>query len=77
MINLQHGIVYQGKNWKKEFELEYWTSKEKDRIQANEKIKGFITEVFEEVARDGIDKTITKENLKRIYDKHCTNVTKM
>lgn len=69
---LAAGITYQGKNWKKEFELEYWSTKEKDRIVVNEKMREFTTEVFTEVSKNGIDKTINKKNLKRIYDKYCS-----
>lgn len=70
---LAAGITYQGKNWTKEFELEYWNAKEKNKVIANEKIKLFLTEVFTKVSQDGIDKTINKKNLKRIYDKYCSN----
>ncbi len=69
---LAAGITYNGKEWKKEFEIEYWNTRERDKIVANEKVKKFITEVFEEVSRDGINKTIKKKNLKRIYDKYCS-----
>lgn len=64
--------VYEGKNWTRESEIKYWNEKEKYRILANEKIKAFITEVFEEVSENDIKNTITKKNLKRIYDKHCS-----
>lgn len=68
---LAAGIVYKGKEWTKEFEIEYWETKEKGRVLVNDKIKDFIEEVFTDVAKDGIDKVITKKNLKRIYDKNC------
>lgn len=68
---LAASIVYEGKNWTNESELRYWNSREKDRITMNEKIRNFITEVMEEVAKNGIDETISKKNLKHIYDKNC------
>lgn len=68
---LAAGITYKGKEWTKEFELEYWNTKERDRVDTNEAIKNFLTEVFTEVSENGIDKTITKKNLKKIYDKYC------
>ena len=68
---LAAGITYQGKNWTKEFELEYWNTKEKDKPIINEKMREFVTEVFTEVSKNGIDKVISKKNLRRIYDKHC------
>lgn len=63
--------VYMGKDWTKESELNYWLEREKKQIEGNEKIKAFLEETFREVARYGIDKTISKKNLKRIYDKNC------
>ena len=68
---LAAGITYQGKNCTKEFELEYWNTKEKDKPIINEKMREFVTEVFTEVSKNGIDKVISKKNLRKIYDKHC------
>ena len=42
---LAAGMVYQGKDFVKEYELEYW-KKEKIKVRANEKIKDFVTEVL-------------------------------
>ena len=67
---LAAGIVYQGKNWTKEYELSYW-NREKEKIETNEKIKDFITEALEMVAKDGINKTLNKKNIKSLYIKHC------
>ena len=69
---LAAGIVYEGKNWTKEFELEYW-KRERERIRINKKTKGFITEVLEQVAENGIDSTLTKKNIAELYKKHCEN----
>ncbi len=68
---LAAGMVYQGKNWTKEFELKYWNEKEKDKPIINEKMREFVTEVFTDVSIEGIDKVISKKNLRRIYDKYC------
>lgn len=70
---LAAGIVYEGKNWTKEFELSYWESKEKNVVEMNPKMRDFVTEVFEEVAKHGIDKTLTKSNIRLLYKKHCEN----
>lgn len=67
---LAAGIIYEGKNWTKEFELEYW-EKEQEKVRGNEKTKQFITEVMEQVAKYGIDKTLTKSNIKETYKKYC------
>lgn len=67
---LAAGIIYQGKNWTKEFELEYWKV-EQQKIRINDKVKNFVTEVLEQVAKDGIDKTLKKKNIVNLYKKHC------
>lgn len=67
---LAAGIIYQGKNWNKEYQLEYW-KKEKDRRIMNSKISTFTTKVLEEVAKNGIDKVLTKNNIKELYNKYC------
>ena len=64
------GMIYEGKNWTKEYELEYW-NREKNIVKANPKIKDFVTEVLEQVAKDGIEKVLTKENIRKIYKKYC------
>lgn len=68
---LAASIVYEGKDWTEESELKYWNTKERDIIIANEKMKDFITEVFTEVSENGINKTISNKNLKKIYNKNC------
>ncbi len=63
------GMAYMGKNFTKEYELKYWEI-EITKIKINEKIAQFITEVLTRVAKDGIDKTLTKNNMKEIYKKY-------
>lgn len=67
---LAAGITYEGKNWTKEYELKYWEG-EQERIKVNPKIKEFITAVLTGVAKDGIDKTLNKSNIKSMYKKYC------
>ena len=69
---LAAGMVYKGKDWTKEYELEYWT-KEKERILINEKLKNMITDFFTQVSINGIEKTLTKKNVKELYEKYCSN----
>ena len=64
------GRVYQGKQWVKEYQLSYW-NKNKDKFRANEKIKTFLTEVYEQLAEKGIAKTITKKNIREVYNRIC------
>ena len=69
---LSAGIIYQGKNWNKGYQLEYW-KKERDKIQINEKVKDLITDFFTQVSREGIDKVLTKKNVQELYKKYCSN----
>ena len=69
---LAAGIVYEGKNWTKEYELQYWLN-ERESFPVNEKLKKFITEVLEQVSQNGIDSTLTKKNIRSLYEKHCMN----
>ena len=70
---LAAGKTYQGKNWTNDYQLQYFL-RIKDKSQGNEKIKNFLEEVYTQVAKEGIDKVITKKNLKNIYDKHVNNI---
>ena len=65
---LAAGIVYEGKNWTKEFELNYWM-KEKEYTEINPKIANFVTAVLTKVAKDGIKKTLNKKDMKKLYYK--------
>lgn len=67
---LAAGIIYEGKNWTKEYELQYW-NREKDEILINEKLKDLITDFMEQVAEKGIDPVLTKANVKQLYKKYC------
>ena len=68
---LAAGIVYQGENWTKEFEINYWNEKESNKKYVHPKINNFVTEVCTEVSKKGIDEVITKKNLRKLYDKYC------
>ncbi len=68
--NLAAGIVYNGKRWRNDTQLKYW-NKGKDEIPINEKNKSMLTEVFTQISINGIDKTINKKNLKKLYNKYC------
>jgi hypothetical protein len=63
---LAAGLTYQGKNWTKEYQLSYYNNRT-DKDMINENIQRFLKEVYEEVAKNGINKTINRKNLKRIY----------
>ena len=65
--------VYTGKKWTNRSELEYW-QKERLNTKINEHISNMLTEVFEQVAENGINRTLKKKNIKALYKKHCEGV---
>lgn len=67
---LAAGIIYMGKDWTKEYELQYWL-KERGEEEVNEQIKLLITDFFTQVSKDGINKVLTKKNVKELYKKYC------
>lgn len=67
---LAAGMTYMGDKFTKEYELEYW-KKEQEKIRMNPKMKQYVTEVLTQVAENGIDKTLTKQNVRAIYKKYC------
>lgn len=66
---LAAGLVYKGKDWKQNSQIEYFENR-KDLDYINDNIKKVIREVYQQVDKNGIDKTITKSNLKNIYYKY-------
>lgn len=66
---LAAGLTYQGKNWYPSYQLEYFNNRT-DKSLINEKIVKVLNDVYSEVAQFGINKTINKKNLKRIYNKN-------
>ena len=67
---LSASITYNGKNWTRNSEYDYWQM-DKTKIIMNPKVENFFTEVFTQVRDNGIEKTITKQNIKGLYKKYC------
>ena len=67
--NLAASITYMGKNWTPESQLEYFKNR-KDLIYLNKDIKKLLIDIYEQIIKDGIDKTISKENLRTKYNKY-------
>ena len=67
---LAAGKTYLGKNWKNSSQLEYW-NRTKNLTYINIKTANFLEAVYKEVSEKGIEKTINKKNLKRLYKKYC------
>lgn len=62
--------TYGGKNWTKSNQYNYWLSR-KDKYMINEQVLEMALEVFKQVSEQGINKTITKANLTKQYEKYC------
>lgn len=69
---LSASIVYNGKDWKKDTQLNYY-NKRTDKEYINPKIQKFLLTVYEQIAQDGIDKVINRKNLKKIYNESINN----
>ena len=72
---LAAGIIYAGKNWTKEYELQYWLY-ERDKTLVNDQIEKLITDFLTQVSEVGIDKALTKKNVKALYKKYCIDFEK-
>lgn len=72
---LAAGIIYKRKDWTKEYELQYWLN-ERDRTLVNDQVEMLITDFFTQVSEVGIDKALTKNNVKELYSKYCINYKK-
>lgn len=64
--NLAAGIIYSGKNWTRDRQLQYWNHI-KDNIPLNEDIKKFLEHIYKQVSQEGIKTVITKKNLQQVY----------
>ena len=45
--------------------------KQRENVLINPKTDRFLTEVFLQVKNNGINKTLTKKNMKSLYKKYC------
>lgn len=67
---LAAGKVYRGKEWTNDYPIIYFNTK-KDKRLFNPKILEFLTDIYTQISKEGVDKTITKNNLKEKYNKYC------
>ena len=67
---LAAGKIYLKEKWNNSSQLAYWL-RTKDLEYINLKTAEFLEAVYKEVSENGIDKTINKNNLKRLYKKYC------
>lgn len=67
---LSANIIYNKNNWKPSTQINYWNDV-REELKLNESIKDSLTEVYKQVACNGIKVSIKKANLKKIYNKYC------
>lgn len=67
---LAAGKIYLKEKWNNSSQLAYWL-RTKDLEYINLKTAEFLEAVYKGVSENGIDKTINKNNLKRLYKKYC------
>lgn len=67
---LAAGITYNGKNWTQSTQLNYYMNKERKNL-IHPQIDKFLISVFTEVSENGLNKTLTKKNMKKLYEKYC------
>ena len=65
------GIVYSGKNWTKDYELQYYL-KERDKLRINKNLDGLFFEFFTKLSTEGIDGTFKKQYVKNLYNKYTS-----
>ena len=66
---LAAGLTYKKKNWKKDYQLNYWMRVRK-YAEINPKIDFLLTRIYTEVSEKGINKTITRKNMEYLYRKY-------
>ncbi len=64
------GKVYNGKNWKQDSQLRYW-QRTKGKAKLHSGVEKMLDAVYQQLADEGIKKTIQKKNLKALYAKYC------
>ena len=67
---LAAGIVYKGKEWNNNTQIDYYMQ-EREVSLIHPQIDKFMIAVFTEVSKNGLDKTLTKRNIKKLYEKYC------
>ena len=64
------GIVYNGKDWTKNTQIDYYM-KEREKTLVHPQIDKFMITIFTEVSKNGLEATLTKENIKKLYGRYC------
>ena len=70
------GIVYNGKNWTPNTQIDYYMQeREKELIHPQMDI--FMRVIFTQVSKEGLKATLTKQNIKKVYEKYCIRMEKL
>ena len=67
------GIVYQGNKWTKDWQINYYM-REREKCLIHPQIDKFMIATFTGVSENGLDKTLTKQNIKQF--KHNNYIRK-
>ena len=62
------GMIYQGKNWTKSYQLDYWF-KTRGKAKINPKIDFLLTKVYTDLSKDGLKRVVNKKYLMDSYTK--------
>ena len=68
--NIAAGMVYKGKDFKKEYPLWYWKNI-KNKELFHPKMQNFFYNIFTEISNKSVDEVINKKHLKEEYNKYC------
>lgn len=63
------GMTYQGKNWTKEYQLEYWT-RIKEKAIVHPTIEKLLTKVYTDVSIEGLDPVLKRSRLQKLYEEY-------
>ena len=61
--------TYEGKNWNNESISNYW-KRVQERVHLNSQLKAMLTEIYDRIGKEGINKVVTSKNLKEAYYRH-------
>ncbi len=67
--SLAAGIIYQKKNWTKDYQLNYWI-KTRSNAKIHPAIDLLLTKVYQDISKEGIEKVLNKKNLTFLYNKY-------
>ena len=63
-------MVYNGKNWTKDTQLNYYLNRERQNL-IHPQLDKFLVAVYTDVSQKGLDEALTGKNIRRLYDKYC------